>query len=376
VILLLLVGGMVWMMIEVGMKMGGETRRSGGAILSLSLWRGYPGRARSASEVRLDWGRRRRWKIGYYYYYPSPSTIGPRPKREWIRRLQYFLLQHPDPEVRASLRIPPAQLQQDGLVLYPPEVPTDGRPIHGACSWESSGCLRTPQNGYSNHLDIIQPDPHSWVVNFDDGPLPPSERLYQILDQFGIKATHFWIGGNVLKYWKLAKMADRRGDHLAVHTWSHSHLTSLTNHQILGELGWTMQIIFDLTGKVPRFFRPPYGNIDNRVRAIAKHVFGLETVIWNFDSVDWGLNQTYATGDQVDRPDPRTAPTLEQVVEAIGRFASANSSSAGGLILQHELSLEAVEAFRRSWDSVRAARFSSVGPLPVCLDAGMAQWYQ
>jgi peptidoglycan/xylan/chitin deacetylase (PgdA/CDA1 family) len=31
-----------------------------------------------------------------------------------------------------------------------------------------------------------------------------------------------------------------------------------------------MQIIADLTGKVPRFFRPPYGNIDNRVRAIAK----------------------------------------------------------------------------------------------------------
>ena len=30
-----------------------------------------------------------------------------------------------------------------------------------------------------------------------------------------------------------------------------------------------------------RFWRPPFGDVDNRVRTIAKEVFGLTTVIWN-----------------------------------------------------------------------------------------------
>ena len=37
-----------------------------------------------------------------------------------------------------------------------------------------------------------------------------------------------------------------------------------------------LQIIHDLTeGRVPKFWRPPTGDMDNRVRAIAREVFGL-----------------------------------------------------------------------------------------------------
>ena len=43
-----------------------------------------------------------------------------------------------------------------------------------------------------------------------------------------------------------------------------------------------MQAIHNSTGgRVPRFWRPPYGDADARVRAIAREVFGLETVVWN-----------------------------------------------------------------------------------------------
>ena len=34
-------------------------------------------------------------------------------------------------------------------------------------------------------------------------------------------------------------------------------------------------------GRLPRYWRPPYGDADNRVRAIAKELFGLQTVFWN-----------------------------------------------------------------------------------------------
>ena len=43
-----------------------------------------------------------------------------------------------------------------------------------------------------------------------------------------------------------------------------------------------MYLIHNSTGgRIPKYWRPPYGDSDNRVSAIAKEVFGLRTVIWN-----------------------------------------------------------------------------------------------
>ena len=48
-------------------------------------------------------------------------------------------------------------------------------------------------------------------------------------------------------------------------------MSSLSNEGVVAELGWTMQILTDSNyGKIPAFWRPPYGDCDNRVRAIAK----------------------------------------------------------------------------------------------------------
>jgi peptidoglycan/xylan/chitin deacetylase (PgdA/CDA1 family) len=53
--------------------------------------------------------------------------------------------------------------------------------------------------------------------------------------------------------------AYENGDDIAVHTYTHPHLTTLSNAQVVAELGWTMQIIYDSTnGKIPRFWRSIY----------------------------------------------------------------------------------------------------------------------
>ena len=59
------------------------------------------------------------------------------------------------------------------------------------------------------------------------------------------------------------------GHQLSVHTWSHPFLTTLTNEQIIAELGWTKKAIKDITGVTPNTMRPPYGDIDDRVRGIS-----------------------------------------------------------------------------------------------------------
>ncbi|KAJ2973659.1 hypothetical protein NUW54_g12025 [Trametes sanguinea] len=99
------------------------------------------------------------------------------------------------------------------------------------------------------------------------------------------------IGVNILGYPEEFKMAfEDNQDDIAVHTWTHPYMTTKTDLEVVGELGWTMEIIHNSTGgRLPKYWRPPYGDSDNRVSAIAKEVFGLTTVIWNQDTEDWSI---------------------------------------------------------------------------------------
>ena len=64
-------------------------------------------------------------------------------------------------------------------------------------------------------------------------------------------------------------------------------MTSLTNEQIVAELKWTEKAIFSIIGVTPLYWRPPFGDVDNRVRAIASQL-GYKTAIWTqeFDTND------------------------------------------------------------------------------------------
>ena len=46
----------------------------------------------------------------------------------------------------------------------------------------------------------------------------------------------------------------------------------------------------ELTGKRPAYFRPPYGDYNNRLVEVTESL-GMQTVQWSVDSLDWkGLN--------------------------------------------------------------------------------------
>ncbi|KAF8516469.1 carbohydrate esterase family 4 protein [Hysterangium stoloniferum] len=171
------------------------------------------------------------------------------------------------------------------------------------------------------------PDGHV-AIGFDDGPTLGSALLYSFLKAQNLSATHFMIGMNILTNYALFNNAFST---LQIHTWTHPYMTTQSNTQIVAQLGWTMQIIHDSTGgRIPRYWRPPYGDSDNRVRAIAKSVFGLTQINWNQDSADWNL----ATG----------ARTQAQVEGALTGWYSGPKSP-GLIILEHELTDKTSQAF-------------------------------
>ena len=75
-----------------------------------------------------------------------------------------------------------------------------------------------------------------------------SAKLYEFLTQTKTPSTHFFIGYYIKLNPALFTSAFEELDaDIAVHTWSHRHMTTLSNLDIVSELGWTMEIIKNST---------------------------------------------------------------------------------------------------------------------------------
>lgn len=149
-------------------------------------------------------------------------------------------------------------------------------------------------------------------------------------------ATHFFIGGNTAANKTAFDLVFNRGGQIAAHTWSHPRMTTLTNEEVVAEIGWSMQVIYDFSGgRIPAYWRPPYGDVDNRVRDIATKVFGVKTVLWNSDTNDWKI------------------PTEgKKPVEDIFEQWATGPKTVGHNTLMHEIRTATVEVFISKYDSI------------------------
>ncbi|KAL7313965.1 hypothetical protein PS15m_007632 [Mucor circinelloides] len=210
------------------------------------------------------------------------------------------------------------------------------------CWWSANMCTE-PKVKY------LPPDLHTcptkgdWGLSYDDGPFnlldeddddaktenPYAEpRLYNFLAKEDVKATLFYIGSNVMTYPAAARRALSDGHTLCSHTWSHPPMTTQTNEQAVAELYWTLKAIKEATGVTVKCWRPPQGDVDDRIRAIA-HQMGMRTVLWNRDTNDW------------DMPAPGGGKLAPSKVD--GYFKSwineekSGKNKEGVLVLEHEL---------------------------------------
>ncbi|KAK3834046.1 MAG: hypothetical protein J3R72DRAFT_372342 [Linnemannia gamsii] len=205
------------------------------------------------------------------------------------------------PEVKAWVKsidwskVPKIPVRKTESPGDPPECPDNDKDIpKGDCWWTCTGCY-APDDVYDC------PGKNDWGLTFDDGPEPGvTEALFGLLKEKKVTATFFVTGMKSSKApWLLQDTIDQ-GHHLASHTWSHSGLTTLTNEEIVAELKWTEKYIFDHTGYKVKYYRPPYGDVDNRVRAIAREL-GFKTVIWSndWDTQDWQLQENTITPKKI-----------------------------------------------------------------------------
>lgn len=99
-------------------------------------------------------------------------------------------------------------------------------------------------------------------MTYDDGPGYYTSDLLHYLDEQKLKSTFFVVGSRVISFPSILQAEYMAQHQIAVHTWSHPALTTLSNDEIIAELGWTKKAIKDVLGVTPNMMRPPFGDIE------------------------------------------------------------------------------------------------------------------
>ncbi|CAO3639693.1 unnamed protein product [Mucor fragilis] len=148
--------------------------------------------------------------------------------------------------------------------------------------FESCGNAPAPEDIYGC------PQDHHWALTFDDGPSNYTSELLDILDKEDVKATFCVMGAHVEQFPDVLKRAYESGHQIASHTFSHPHLMSLSNEEIIYEVRATEEAIEKAIGIKPHYIRPPFGEADARVKGLLKSM-GYKVLLWNVDPTDYDV---------------------------------------------------------------------------------------
>ncbi len=137
------------------------------------------------------------------------------------------------------------------------------------------------------------------ALTFDDGPSPlVTPLLLAILHRYGTPATFFVIGAHARAYPYLVAEMAAAGDEVGDHTFDHPNLTSLSPQAAAQEIDAAAEVIREVTGRPPRWFRPPGGDYTAAVADAARRA-GMGLAMWTENSGDWAAPPAKTLADQV-----------------------------------------------------------------------------
>jgi peptidoglycan/xylan/chitin deacetylase (PgdA/CDA1 family) len=164
---------------------------------------------------------------------------------------------------------------------------TSSKPEENIKSTENSSVLKLKQ-GVTYNL------PDGYVaLTFDDGPSIYTKEIVEILKQYNVGGTFFFVGNNVNKYPEYVTYVQSSGYSIGNHSTSHKELTKISKEEIKEEIDLTESYLKEITGQSIDLFRPPYGSMNNDLlTTISDRNF--KTIMWNRDTEDWNSRDTNA----------------------------------------------------------------------------------
>ena len=137
--------------------------------------------------------------------------------------------------------------------------------------------------------------PHSRLValTFDDGPGPQTMQILATLRRMHAPATFFVVGSMAAIRPDVVRAEARAGMQIGNHTWSHPSMPSLQVAAQRTEIERTNAILRQLTGRRPRYFRPPDWHMDAATARVVRRE-RMIGVLRTADTRDWALPGTRA----------------------------------------------------------------------------------
>lgn len=136
---------------------------------------------------------------------------------------------------------------------------------------------------------------HKVYLTFDDGPSKQTEKILDILDEYGVKATFFVVGkeGDTVK--ERLQMIYERGHTIGMHSYTHDYANIYESIEAFrADFLKCKKYIYDATGVETKYFRFPGGS-SNRLGKIDMNEVvefleeqGVEYYDWNISSGDGG----------------------------------------------------------------------------------------
>lgn len=125
------------------------------------------------------------------------------------------------------------------------------------------------------------------TITFDDGPDPVyTPVLLSLLDKYNIKACFFLLADKAQKYPDLAREIVKRGHEIGIHGYKH-HVTWLLGPKATySELLRSAEILKNITGKYPVYYRPPWGLFTTFIYRYSRKL-GMKIILWSYMSWDW-----------------------------------------------------------------------------------------
>lgn len=215
--------------------------------------------------------------------------------------------------------------------------------------------LRHPAAAYETALptDLVAGEPATVTagraglpqvaMTYDDGPHPTlTPVLLDELRKRRLRATFYLIGRSVVTWPDIVRRIAGEGHEIGNHTWSHPNMARLSDAAMLREIDRTTEAIFDVTGRAPVTFRPPYGSFTARQRRLLYQTRQMPTVLWSVDPLDWRR--------------PGAAVVRQRILDG---------SRPGAIILSHDIHRMTIRAMPGTFDGLRdrGLRFASMSQM-------------
>lgn len=167
----------------------------------------------------------------------------------------------------------------------------EGKMVTGEQKIGTKTCVFAKDGKLESETGGPDPERPMMALTFDDGPGPRTMELLEVLEQNNAHATFFMQGKNAINYGDAIKKMEAIGCELGNHSYDHPLLTKIGADAIKEQMNQTNSAISSAVGHGATVMRPPYGGINDTVKANV----GLPMLLWSVDTLDWKTKSKDAT---------------------------------------------------------------------------------